>query len=1028
MGEYAAAGLWKGQGAGGLRTGKPANHWLKTGKPANDCLIILMMRSRSIYTILSAALLAASMALFPGNRTFGQTGAGQTSPDPSKMDADELTALARSEMRSGRNYRYALRLVHMAIHKDPRDVDRRFLLGKLYQLNNYPDSAEETMKDILYQDPKYRDAYAVLAAIELDRHNAEEALCYIDDGLYYYPADKEFALRKFAILQTMRYPARADAQGDLLLDQYGQDTAVLRTYVDYKIESAQRYTKLKDYTRALYEYRQVLAVEPGNKDALDGTYNTQLKAGNYEDALSGVNSGLNDRPDDYDGLFRKLSLLEDLHRYPEAIEVLQHILKIYPSDAKARQLDVELRMEAGRYFMSEDPYLQFQGVLEKSPSNREALDYVINLASARGLNTDALVFVNKALHYYPGDKTLLSKKISILESLLKYTEASDIAETLWRSSGKSAVYRDQYIELKEASGRYYMNQLQYDSALYEFHTVLEISPAEPAALNYSINILAAQKNYDGAAALLDKALQYYPSDEGLLLKKAGILQDDTRYPEALAILTRLMNSYPENGHYKSSYIDLSLTLGRQMMQAQDYDAAYGTFSSILPLQPDNAEALGTLINIEIARGAGDPAPLDTALVIADQALTYYPSSRDFELKKAAVLEALKRYPEAYGITGELMKRYPYNTKIRDQYTDDLLASGRLYNSQGQTDSALAEFGKVLDVKPRDSAALAYSINILNTEGTSAHGRKDSTALLDSALVLIDRGLRYYPGNEYFTLKRAVVLENLDRFAEALPAADSVAKMDPTHDHQDYADYLRSRTFRNAIGLAYLSAHFDSLESANIATLHYTRYTKNGSSFDTKLNFAGRSTGTGLQLEEEIYYTHNKTWSSYGDAALANDAVFPRVRLAYSLFRNFSGGWEGELGVRYLDLDSISVSSAVGSVAKYFGDFYVNARGYLIFAPGKMYEAGVLSARQYLDNKTDYLFGTLGVGDSPDEFSRNYQLNNLLGSQTYSIGAGYQKAFSYRNILNLSGTWYNQKLAVGRYRNEYDISLSFLRKF
>jgi cellulose synthase operon protein C len=146
-----------------------------------------------------------------------------------------------------------------------------------------------------------------------------------------------------------------------------------------------------------------------------------------------------------------------------------------------------------------------------------------------------------------------------------------------------------------------------------------------------------------------------------------------------------------------------------------------------------------------------------------------------------------------------------------------------------------------------------------------------------------------------------------------------------------------------------------------------------------------------------------------------------------LFRNFDHGWEAELGGRYLNLDSISLYSALGSVSKYFGDFYVTLRGYLIFAPGHMYEAGVLTARQYL-NKTDFLYGALGVGNSPDEFSRNYQLATNLGNQTYSIGAGYQKSFSYRNILNLSGTWYNQRLDPGRYRNQYDITLSFLRKF
>jgi YaiO family outer membrane protein len=927
------------------------------------------------------------------------------------LDADQLAQASRDAMVRGK-YPEALDFAHRALRKSRGDVDVQFLLGKAYLLNHYLDSAESVLNDIIYKDPQYRDAYGLLASIELDKHNTEEALCFIDDGLYYYPADKEFALKKFSILQTLRNPSKAEEQGESLLDRYGQDTGVIRTYVDYKIESAQRYTRQKAYARATYEYRKVLEVDPVNQDALEGMYNLEVRTGNYEDALASVNSALVDHPEDHELLFRKLSLLQDLRRYPEAIEVLQHILKVYPADDKARRLEVDLRMEAGRFLMSGDPYLQFQAVLEKEPSNREALNYLINLASARGLNADALAFVNRALRAYPGDRELLSKKISILESLQKYTQAAAIARQLYLGSGMSEAYRDQYIELKEASGRAYMSQLAYDSALAEFGSVLDIDPAEPGALNYSINILSAQKNYDGAIALLDRALRFYPDNEALLLKKAGILQDDTRFGEAALTLDTLMTRYPENARYRSSYIELTLIQGRQMMQVEDYDAAGGTFAHVLALQPDNIEALQTLINIQLAREQAD-----SALTTVNRALSLYPDSRDFQQKKASVLEALHRYPEAYAITRALRERYPYNAKVRDQYIDELLASGRLYNNQGQPDQALAEFSRVLEVHPRDSSALMYSINILHTRGS-----------YDSALALTDQGLRFYPGNEYFTLKRAVLLEDMHRYADALLPADSVVKMDPSADHRDYADYLRSKTFRNALGMSYLSSHFDSLESANIATLHYVRYSRNGSSFDTKLNFAGRSAGTGIQLEEEVYYVHNERWDSYGDAALANDNVFPRVRLAYSITRNFHGGWAAELGGRYLNLDSISVYSAVGAVTKYFGDFYINLRGYLLFAPGHMYEAGVLTARQYLNNKTDFLFATLGAGNSPDEFSRNYQLYQNLGSQTYSIGAGYQKAFSYRNILNLSGTWYSQRLAPQRYRNQYDISLSFVRKF
>ncbi len=80
-----------------------------------------------------------------------------------------------------------------------------------------------------------------------------------------------------------------------------------------------------------------------------------------------------------------------MSRYVEAIEVVEKLDGSYiPSNAEVRKLNIYLRMEAGRYYMNTDPYLQFQAVLDKDPNNRDALNYVINLAYSRGLLVDAL--------------------------------------------------------------------------------------------------------------------------------------------------------------------------------------------------------------------------------------------------------------------------------------------------------------------------------------------------------------------------------------------------------------------------------------------------------------------------------------------------------------------------------------------------------------------------------------------------------------------------------------------------------------
>lgn len=186
-----------------------------------------------------------------------------------KADPDQLAAQAKSEMAAG-NYQHALFLTRLALRRNGKDLDLRFLQGRLYVLNHFTDSAEDVFKDIIYRNPRYKEVYGALATIEMNRKNAEEALCYVDDGLYYYPADKELALKKFAILQTLQRPQEADAQGSEILQRYNTDTGVLRMYINYKMESAQQYAGKRDYDRALYEYRQVLEVDPENKDALMG--------------------------------------------------------------------------------------------------------------------------------------------------------------------------------------------------------------------------------------------------------------------------------------------------------------------------------------------------------------------------------------------------------------------------------------------------------------------------------------------------------------------------------------------------------------------------------------------------------------------------------------------------------------------------------------------------------------------------------------------------------------------------------------
>lgn len=927
-----------------------------------------------------------------------------------RINTDELLQQANAAYKTG-DYQKGIAICRQVLDKLPNDNDFQFELGRLYYAAHKYDSSRVQFKNVLLQNPNYREVYVYLINIEMSTKRYDEALCYADDALYQFPTDQDLVLKKMSILNTLGYSQYADKWTEKMLNDFPKDTVVLRKYIDTKVELGQQYLKQGNYLRARYEFEKVLEQDPANKEALDAIYTIEIRTGNYEQGLAYINGALEKQPNSYEYLLRKEGMLEEMKRYPEAIDVLQKMLKLFPSDSKLQRINIDLHMAAGRYYLNTDPYTQFQAVLDKSPADREALDYVINIASSRNMNEEALVWTNKALKHYPNDRSFLLKKLSLLETMQRYTQAADMAEKMWRQNPSATGSLQRFIDLRIMSGRSFMNDQQTDSALLEFKKVLDVNPQNIPALNYSINILTSIKNYDSANAIVDRALEYYPDNEAFLLRKTAILQDDGRFTEAAAVSGRLMQLYPQNKRYQTTYIDQLTSNGRLMMQADDYDAAREEFRKVLEIDPRNIDALNNMANLE-----SGSLRYDSALYYVDQALLLNPSSKDQLLKKASILYSLKRYQEAYAITGALKERYPYNNKIRDSYIENVLAAGRADNLAGKPDSALTEFAKVLAIAPRDSSALAYSINILNDRQQ-----------YDSALALANRGMQYYPNNEYFTLKRAVILENKKDYTAAALAADSAAHINPLKNG-DYAAYLKSKMYKNQLGLFFLNSTFDSggvRTHANIATIQYLRFIKKGS-IAGRLNFAGRGNGTGLQLEAESEYNHTKDWRSFINVGIANKVVFPAYKIGYSIFHTFKHGWEGELGGRYLNFDTVSTASLVASVGKYYGDFWVNLRGYLIFQQGSQYQSVVLSARQYFD-KDEFIFASLGIGNSPDDFSRNFQLAKNVGSKTYSIGAGYQKTFHYRNTLSLSGTWYNQKLTTG-FRNQYDIYLSYLRKF
>lgn len=927
-------------------------------------------------------------------------------------DAEELYDQAVKATKA-QQYAKAVQLSQQALALNPDFTDQKLLLGRLYMLTGNLAQARILVKDVLSRAPDYRDAYIYAINIEMTMKKWDEAECYVDEALYQFPNDRAFMLKKLGILDAAQKYYRAGLYATQLMDRHSDDTTVQKAVTGHYLLAGQDYLHKGNYGMAQQSYEQALAFAPDNEEAKSAITSMYIRSGSYTRAMEQIDGLLAVNPNSYDLMIRKLGLLQDTHNYVEAINFLQRVLKVYPNDAKVRAMETTLRMEAASYYTNMDPYLLYQGVLEKNPGNREALDKVIGLSMARGAYREAMAWINRGLKSNPNDKRLTGLKIDVLESDRKFTEAAMLAEKLRQGNPSNDDLRARVIYLKVASGRDYLAQQQYDLALGEFEKALQVDPADTAALDMVINTYMIQKDSTRALRALDNALASYPNNTRFLIKKSSLLADLGRYDEASELAADLLHRNPSDERFNANLADLRLTAGRLLLQQEEYDLAKPWFHQVLQQQPNNLDALNYLINLESA-----VQQQDSALYYANQALQYYPDNKELLLKKTGVLTDMKRYDEASAIAYQLMQRYPFTARYRTAYTETLMASGNAYQRNNAPDSALRAFKQVLAINKRDSLALLYSINILSSQQQS-----------DSALTYANEGIRYYPNSTAFIQKRANLLESDKQYAAAALAADSLIKLDGSASNSDYADYLRSKTLKNQFGLFYLNSNYDySSSKYNIATLEYRHFYKRGS-WAGRVNYAGRAQGTGLMGEAELYYTHTPKLYSFAFAGYSNEVVFPRIRAGYSIFKTFKGDVEAELGARYLDADSAQVISGVASIAKTFAkDFYINFRAYIISDSSELYQSYNLTLRHYMNRQQDYIAVTAGLGTSPDDRSRLIQFPKLAGLLTRSVGAGYQKMIKYRTTIGIFGTWINQKITDTNFQNQYDVYLSLQRKF
>lgn len=381
------------------------------------------------------------------------------------------------------------------------------------------------------------------------------------------------------------------------------------------------------------------------------------------------------------------------------------------------------------------------------------------------------------------------------------------------------------------------------------------------------------------------------------------------------------------------------------------------------------------------------------------------------------INTAKNYPKAIQL-GQL------GIKIAPDYLDFHIALGRSYMLTKKIDSSRIYFNHVIDKNPQYKEAFIY-LTKLELEEKNA----------PSAIRTIDKALIYYPEEKDFHILKlqAIYLEKEDEKSIAY-LNELVQKYPSDKDLKQQLTELKSKTVSDRAGINYNYTTFDRSGTGpwHLLGLQYIRERKKLTLIG-RINYAdrrslGESINSGLQYEFETYFKNNKKSYSFANMAYSNDIVFPKLRMSYSYFHNFTKGWESETGIRYTKTIDKDLYAAVFGVGKYIGSYWFNLKSYVQIDQDKIYPAFSAAARYYFDTKYDYATIITGYGTSPDERVTLGQFQERLALDSYRIGAGYYKLFLQHYCVGLQGIYNHQEYIPNKFQNEMDIFLSIQYKF